>query len=160
MLISGLGLMLCLAAPIIPNVTYLAIRTVTTCSMRCTSILATRRCNACYPSSSITVLLWLKCQVAHREITDSGECKKRTRPRAGRLRESLPIRVSLPCVLQPSHPGEPSRATFGGSSQPGAGPLRHRGRAIVLRTLSTSAPPHILHQRAQAFMRGGDAAES
>ena len=36
----------------------------------------------------------------------------------------------------------------------GVGPL------IVLRPLSPSAPPHILHQRSQAFMRGGDAAES
>ena len=34
----------------------------------------------------------------------SGECKKSTRPRAGRLLESLPIRVSLPCVLQPGAP--------------------------------------------------------
>ena len=34
----------------------------------------------------------------------SGECKKSTRPRAGRPLESMPIRVSLPCVLQPGAP--------------------------------------------------------
>ena len=34
----------------------------------------------------------------------SGECKKSTRPRAGRLLESLPIRVSLPCVLPAGPP--------------------------------------------------------
>ena len=34
----------------------------------------------------------------------SGECEKSTRPRAGRLLESLPIRVSLPCVLPAGPP--------------------------------------------------------
>ena len=59
---------------------------------------------ACNPGSSITVLLELRCQAAHREITDSGECQKSTRPRAGRHLESLPIRVSLPCVLPAGPP--------------------------------------------------------
>ena len=34
------------------------------------------------------------------------------------------------------------------------------GPSIVLRPLLPSAPPHILHQRWQAFMRGGGEAES
>ena len=59
---------------------------------------------ACNPGSSITVLLELRCQAAHREITDSGECQKSTRPRAGRLLEPLPIRVFLPCVLPAGPP--------------------------------------------------------
>jgi len=82
-----------------------SIRAVTTCSMRCTSMPATRQCKGDKPS--MTMLLNVKCQAARRGVTwgrEAALARKRRRcdaaswktPRTG---ES--VRASLPFALPP-----------------------------------------------------------
>jgi hypothetical protein len=137
-----------------------SIKTVTTCSMRCTSMPATRRYKARNPRSSMAVLLWLKCQMAHRAITVSAECKMQSTE--GWKTPRIELDSGLFTVRAATRPKGMGRAAR--QSGVRASPVQVRlgvgvGPSLLMRPQSPRVPSPILRPSG-AFMLGGDGSKS
>ena len=108
----------------------------------------------------MTMPLSLKCQVAHRAITDSAE--RKTHSPEGWKTPRIEIDSGLFTVRAATRPGQMGRAARQSGVRASRVEIRLGGEvgpSLVLRPQSPSVPPRIVRQSG-AFMLGGDAGES